>query len=131
MPSTRTIALVVMLALLCCAQCIQIGCEARGRMERVSPHLLAPQPPEIVELYLDDRQPDRPYHVVARVESQASTRRFVTLHEAEAAALDKLRDLAARAGALAVIDIEQTVMIDEERGEQIIHARGKAIAYRR
>jgi hypothetical protein len=123
-----SIALIVALAAVCA---MQPGCEARGRMERVSPHRLAPQPPEIVELYLDGRQPDRPYHVIARLEAEAGTRRFVTVQEAEAAVLDKLRSLAARAGARAVIDIDQTVTVDDERGEQIVRARGKAVAFRR
>lgn len=117
-----------MLVVVCCTQ---VGCEARGSMERVSPHRLAPQPPEAVELYFDDRAPDRPYHLIARIQSEASTRRFVTVQEAEAAALDKLRALAARAGARAVIDIEQSITTDEERGEQIVRARGKAVTFRR
>lgn len=108
-----------------------LGCEARGRAERVSPHRMAPQPVEAVELYLDGREPDRPYLVLARLESEASTRRFVTLREAEAAALDKLRSLAARYGARAVIDIDQTTTMDQQHGEQVVRMTGKAVAFRR
>lgn len=127
----RLISATALIGVLVLGFCMHAGCEARGRMERVSPHRLAPQPVEAVELYLDDRAADRPYHLIARVESEASTRRFVTVHEAEAAALDKLRSLAARAGARAVIDIEQVVTRDVDTEEQVVRASGKAVIFRR
>lgn len=124
-----TSLLVGVLLLLSCL--MQLGCEASGRMDRVSSHRLAPQPADEVELYFDNRAADRPYHLIAHVESEAGTRRFVTVHEAEAAALDKLRSLAARAGARAVIDIERSITRDDETDERVVRASGKAVIFRR
>jgi len=120
---------IVILAILAVAACP--GCEASGNLERVSHHRLAPQPPDAVERSFDDNAAKRPHHVLAHVEARAGTRRFATVAEAEAAALDKLRELAGRAGARAVINIEQTIRTDDDRGEQIVFITGTAVVFRR
>lgn len=106
------------------------GCEARGRIDRATPHWFAPQPVEAVELYFGERQPAAPGMLVAYVSAEADTRRFGTVEEARAAAYDKLRALAAEAGAHAVVDIEQSIVPHAEPAHEVIRVRGEALRLR-
>lgn len=121
-PFMRSMLRVAALCVAMFAMLLAVGCQASGRADRVTPHHFAPQPPEAVEMYFDGRMPTARYHTIANVESEATTRRFVTLAEAEAAAIDRLRHLAARHGATAVIEIETEVLRDGEVIDEVPRA---------
>lgn len=124
------IHILLTLIMIAVALALMSACEARGRIDRTTPHWFAPQPVEAVELYFGDRRPDEPGSVVAYVSAEADTKIFGTLEEAEAAAYDKLRAMAAEAGARAVVDIEQSVVPHAESGHRIVRVRGAAVRLR-
>ncbi|MHC5115360.1 MAG: hypothetical protein ACYTGP_13135 [Planctomycetota bacterium] len=118
------------------------GCEASGRAERVGNYARAAQPVEAVDLYFEPV--DRPHELLAYLTAEAKTRHFETVAEAEAAAYAKLRELAAREGGLAVIDIETRLLRDGEPvadpeqvprlvpvDDLVVEATAKAVRWRR
>ncbi len=101
------------------------------------------EPVAAVDLYLEPIDwESRPYDIVARINTEVRARDYPTMAEAEAQAYEQLRFHAARAGALAVIDVEQRVMLDGEvvafdayeprpaAEDYVIHMRAKAVRFR-
>jgi hypothetical protein len=104
--AARSPAMLPLIAVLLLAGC---RAAAPGEIQRIGPQL-APQPVEAVELYLTE--PARPYTVIAELNASATSRGWPTLQETEAAAYERLRQLAAQAGATAVIVTEQEILRD-------------------
>ncbi len=140
-PTSST--LLGMLAIACTLGAVVLlapGCRASGTSERISPHWRAPESPDMVDLYFEPV--DRPHELIARISATGETRRFGSLALAEAAVYEKLRDLAARYGALAIIEIDVVVTVDGEPVEvdlqqrsrpvenHVITARAKAVRFR-
>lgn len=105
----------------CLLMIVLVGCRASGTAERVSPHWRAPESPDMVDLYFEPV--DRPYEVLARISATGETRQFGSLAETEAVVYEGLRELAARYGALAIVEIETIVEVNGERVEVDLNDR--------
>ena len=108
------------------AACL-LGCEARGHATMVSDYGRPGVPLEWVQLHLDPIEAEHTH--IANLEAEADTVKFATVEEAEAAVLEKLRTLAARSGANAVIDVEQhrEIVHWNETPRTVVRATAKAV----
>jgi hypothetical protein len=107
------------------------GCEADGHATLVSDYGRPGVPIEEVELHLASI--DAPYTLIANLEAEADTVRFSTAAEAEAAVYEKLRKLAARSGADAVIDVQMSnsEVPWNENQHTVVRATAKAVLIKR
>lgn len=84
------------------------GCATGGTVMLSGSPPAEPRQVEEIEIYLE--KPNRQYKVIAMIIASAETDDFLSVAHAEKAALEKLKEQAAQAGADGIIDIYREVM---------------------
>ncbi len=84
------------------------GCATGGTVMLSGTPPASPTPIEKIEIFLE--KPDKKYKVIALITASADTDDFLSVSHAEKAALEKLKEQAARAGADGIIDIYREVL---------------------
>ena len=96
------------LSILCLSACFIWGCASGSTvmLSGIAPEM--PTPLEQIKLFIEP--PDQPYAVIALVNATADTEDFRSVAQAEGAALEKLKEQAAKAGADGVTDIVREML---------------------
>lgn len=122
------IAKVMLTGLLGVVMVCTAGCASGGTAERIGPGSIGQGvPPEQMLLYHD--VPRQPHRKVVRLSAEEVTSETRDEFDAESAAYNTLRRLAARHGAQAITEIVRTRAVDESSGVVTIRLEGFGVVF--